>query len=300
MASRVPVLCLASLLCLGAAAGADEKALREAFEGQQVELLIDLPATAKGLDFYPLQRARYDMGKHQARLMSDGIGVRRGSLATVTKIKVKGKHIEFQLGAGGKSQKPQKPSTYVPKSNYEKDLEDQLDDAETDDEKKRLRRMLQDERNRRRQLEKIQEALAEQQHRALLGDRSEEEWDAMSGSRINLRYAGGVPADVLTPAGFSAALDGYVSFDPGPRTVPMEADAASGALPVATSHSGTFPIHKGQSQSDVDALLGGPERCSEQDQGVLKVNTCTYPLEEASLEASFVDGVMVRYLLKSN
>ena len=299
MTNRWPALGLVVLLGSGAAAGADERALKSAFEGHEVELLLDLPATTKGLDFYPTQRARYDMGKHQARLMSDGIGVREGSIALVTKIKVKGKHIEFQFGAGGKSQKPQKPSAYVPKSNYEKDLEKQVKNASTDDEKKRLRRVLEDERNRRRQQEKIQEALAEQQYRLALGDRTEEDWDAMAGSRLNLRYEGGVPADVLTPEGFQQALDGYVDFDPQSRSEPSRADVSSGALPVGASQSGTFPIHKGQRRADVDALFGGPEQCSEQDQGVLKVTTCTYGLEEASLDASFVDGVMVRYVLTS-
>ncbi len=300
MRNRLPALGLAVLLGSGAAAGADERALKSAFEGRQVELLLDLPATTKGLDFFPSQRARYDMGKHQARLMTDGIGVRQGSIATVTMIKVKGKHIEFQLGAGGKSQKPAKPSTYVPKSNYEKDLEEQLRRATTDEEKRRLRRMLQDARNRRKRQERLEEALAEQEYRILLGDRTEEDWDAMAGSRINLRYQGGVPADVLTPAGFRRALDGYVDFEPQPRMEPTAADASSEALPVGVSHSGTLPIHKGQRQTDVDALFGGPEQCAEQDQGVLKVNTCTYRLDEASLEASFVDGVMVRYVLTSN
>jgi hypothetical protein len=300
MTNRLSALSLVVLLGSGAASGADERALRSAFEGREVELLIDLPATTKGLDLYPSQRAQYDMGQHQARLMSDGIGVRQGSLATVTLIKVKGKHIEFQLGAGGQSQKPKKPSTYVPKSNFEKDLEDQLDDATTDEEKRRLRRMLEDARNRRKRQEKLQEALAEQEYRLLLGDRTEEDWDAMAGSRINVRYERGVPADVLTPAGLRRALDGYVNFEPRPRMEPAEADAASMALPVGASYSGTLPIHKGQRQTDVDALFGGPEQCAEQDQGVLKVSTCTYQLGEASLEASFVDGVMVRYVLTSN
>ena len=299
MTNRLPALSLVVLLGSGAAAGADERALKSAFEGQRVELLLDLPASTKGLDFYPLHRARYDMGKHQARLMSDGIGVGSGSIALITKIKVKGKHIEFHLGAGGQSQKPQKPSTYVAKSNYEKDLEKQVKNAPTDEEKKRLRRMLDDARNRRRQQEKLQDALAEQQYRLALGDRTEEDWDAMAGSRLNLRYDGGVPADVLTPAGFRQALDGYVNFSPQPRSEPTEADVPSGALPVGASYSRTFPIHKGQHRADVDALFGGPEQCAEQDQGVLKVTTCTYGLPEASLEASFVDGVMVRYVLTS-
>ena len=299
MTNRLPALSLVVLLGSAAAGGADERALRSAFEGREVELLLDLPASTRGLDIYPLQRTPYDMGKHQARLMSDGIGVRRGSIALVTKIKVKGKHIEFQLGAGGKSQKPQKPSTYVPKSNYEKDLEKQVKNASTDEEKKRLRKMLEDARNHRRQQEKLQKALAEQQYRLELGDRTEEDWDALAGSRLNVRYEGGVPADVLTSEGFRQALDGYVNFDPQPRSAPTRADVPSGALPVGASHSGTFPIYKGQSRADVDALFGGPEQCSEQDQGVLKVTTCTYGLAEASLDASFVDGVMVRYVLTS-
>ena len=61
MTNRLPALSLVLLLGSGAAAGADERALRSAFEGREVELLLDLPATTKGLDFYPLQRARYSL-----------------------------------------------------------------------------------------------------------------------------------------------------------------------------------------------------------------------------------------------
>ena len=298
MMNRSPALGLVVLLGSGAAAGADERALKNAFEGHQVELLLDLPASTKGLDFYPLQRARYDMGKHQARLMSDGIGVRKGSIALITKIKVKGEHIEFQLGAGGKSQKPQKPSTYVPKSNYEKDLEKQVKNASTDDEKKRLRRMLEDARNRRRQQEKLQDALAEQQYQLALGDRTEEDWDAMAAPASTCATTAGCRRMSSRPRVSARRSMGTSTSTPS-RSEPTEADVPSGALPVGASYSGTFPIHKGQHRADVDALFGGPEQCAEQDQGVLKVTTCTYGLPEASLEASFVDGVMVRYVLTS-
>ena len=158
----VPRVAVAALVLAGVAAppaAADEAQLSRAFVGREVLILMDLPATKKGLDFYPRRRQAVDAAEYNKRLGQDGIGVREGDRVVVTKIKVKKKHIEFQLGAGGASQMPSKPSVYVPQSELEEELEEQLDATTDERERKRLKTMLAAERDRRRQERELKEAL---------------------------------------------------------------------------------------------------------------------------------------------
>jgi hypothetical protein len=91
------------------------------------------------------------------------------------------------------------------------------------------------------------------------------------------------------------ALSEVVDFNPPPP----DQRQAEGQAPAAPAGQAVFPVHKGQSQSDVIALFGDPARCAREAQGALTVDTCTFEMAEATLEASFVDGVLVRYVLTS-
>jgi hypothetical protein len=289
MPSRVLVRSVAvtiAILVPAGLAGADEADLERQLVGRTVMARLDLPATRKGLDYYPQRSTPIDDKEHQKRLSQAGVGVRQGDVVTVTKINVKGKHIEFHLGEGGDSQMPTRASTYVPRSDYEKDLEEELKNTQDATQKKKLEKQLSAERDRRLREERLLKAVAEQEYQAALSQRTPEEWALLAGSRVNVRFDGNVPNQALSPEGLRSLLSEVFDFDPKQAPAPAEAS--------------DVPVTKGQSRTEVDAALGQPRRCTEEEQGMLMVEVCTYPLGEATLEARFVDGVLVRYVLTSN
>lgn len=92
---------------------------------------LDVPATENGVDVYPLANPRMDFGAYARRLKSYGTARRSGQSIMVTKIKVKDKHIEFQLGAGGYGTFGDQTSPSVPiqpteKTIRERDLEAEI------------------------------------------------------------------------------------------------------------------------------------------------------------------------------
>ena len=52
--------------------------------------------------------------------------------------------------------------------------------------------------------------------------------------------------------------------------------------------------------TEVDQLLGTPEKSTDRLEGRLKVNTRIYPTNSGRLTAEFVEGVLIRYTMTSN
>ena len=75
--------------------------LSQFFEGKQVVVQLDMPASQTGVDIYPQRPTPIDLGSYQSRLKQYGTSLRNGDSVMITKIKVKPKSIEFQLGGGG-------------------------------------------------------------------------------------------------------------------------------------------------------------------------------------------------------
>jgi hypothetical protein len=100
---------------------------------------------------------------------------------------------------------------------------------------------------------------------------------------------------VLEPDGFAQALKGVLDFSPSAAT--LDAHSQRAGIP---ADAPDLPVHKGQRRDELDERFGPPEGCSRGTQGTLKVDTCTYELDEALLEASNADGVLVRYVIRSN
>lgn len=92
---------LLSLLLFQWAAAQSEEHLRAAFEGTIVAPKVDMPASASGIDLFPAQPLVVDLPKVRASLASNGIAIKAGARATVTRVRVKKSHIEFQLDGGG-------------------------------------------------------------------------------------------------------------------------------------------------------------------------------------------------------
>jgi len=130
----------------------------------------------------------------------------------VSKVKVKKKHIEFQLGAGGQDARPAYNPPRTPKSREERDLEKAIRNTSSDAKKKQARQRLDYLEKKRRQRDTKLETIYEIEHQRLLAQHTDEEWTRLAGSRINVRFKKRVPKDVLTPAGLMLALEGYVDF----------------------------------------------------------------------------------------
>jgi hypothetical protein len=148
-------------------------------------------------------------------LKTYGTSLLEGDRVMITKIKVKDKHIEFQLGGGGYGTFGDETSSsvYVPtaeKSRREKSLERELRD-ETDERRRRwIRRELDDlrrERERENRENRAEAAIAEEIAKARIQEKR-----LQGGSRFNIRFDRKVNADDLTPQVIMDALAEYLYF----------------------------------------------------------------------------------------
>jgi hypothetical protein len=286
---RICVLCLIALISTPAGLAAqDEAALRAAFEGRLVAPRLDMPATKGGVNIYPHRPIPLNDGDLARDVARYGIGVPNGRATRVTRIKVKGKHIEFQLGRGGERQEPTRAHSYVPKSREEDRLEDEIKKTNDRAQKKRLEDQLRDLRDQRyreeerlRALERIERDLKVSQHTA-------EEWALMAGARFNVRFDSKVPAEALTPEGLRAMMARWVEFEPA-----AEAD-------VGTPASTPGGLRKGMTETEVERDYGPPLTCDESRASGLLTRVCRWSLPEGHLQAHFVEQVLVKYTLSSD
>ena len=115
-----------------------------------------------------------------------------------------------------------------------------------------------------------------------------------AGSRFNIRYPAGVPAEALAPESIITALAQYLDFETGsagaPPSIPLQ--------PAAQSPRSGLP-RKWMLLQDVDALLGSAARSSERKEGTLRVQTREYATPDGRVTAEFVEGVLIRYRITS-
>jgi hypothetical protein len=78
-----------------------EARLRQAFQGENVALKIDMPATVKGVDILADRQNSTDSEKNQKRSKSYGTAIKSGDTVRVTGIRVTKNEITFELGGGG-------------------------------------------------------------------------------------------------------------------------------------------------------------------------------------------------------
>jgi hypothetical protein len=299
MANR-PLLTMLLLLSPAAVHGQSEPALREYFEGRTVKLKIAMPGTEDGVDIYPGTPKPLDFPRHASRLKGNGTALRAGDDALVTKIKVKGNLIEFQLDGGGYGTMGDETSSSVnvaqaPKTKREQNLEGELRREQDPAKRRAIKEELDDlraDRERENARNRASVAEAEESRKANIRQRRLE-----GGSRFNIRYRNGVPASALTPEAVKEALAAYVEF-------PEQAPSAPSPLPLAANAPGLRPAgglpSKGMLLADVDRLLGTPSKTSERMEGKLRVSTRVYPTNAGQVSAEFVEGVLIRYTITSN
>jgi len=95
------IVILAAMITATLAPAQSESDLRETFEGRRVVVLVDMPADEDGIDIEMDKGRSIDRREVNKDLSRYGTAIRQGSVAVITLIKKKGKHIEFQLDGGG-------------------------------------------------------------------------------------------------------------------------------------------------------------------------------------------------------
>lgn len=200
---------------------ADRKAaqavLKSFFEGKRVIVKIDMPAARAGIDLHPEKSVVMDFSKMSKRIGEYGTSLRAGDRPTVTELELGKDTLEFHLDGGGygsmsdSSSEPRVPSypTRSPKSNYEKDLENELKTATDNNRIKTIRRELERERNRRdrdydRDMRDYNEAKAYR-------DDFVAQKRLTRGSRFNIKFDKRNTAEI-TPEELMRLLGEYVDF----------------------------------------------------------------------------------------
>ena len=285
-----------------AAQSAGEEVLRDRFEGTHVRVKLDLPAHQKGVDVYPQERPNLDYSEMARRIKRYGIGVRRGEVIQVTKVKGKKDLIEFQLGGGGygtfgddTDADASVPS--VAKTQREKNLEQDL--KRTSDPAKR--RQIQEELDDLRREREREDA----RNRAITAEASEAKKEAIraraaeAGSRFNVRFRGPVPTSALEVDGLMDALAEFVVFDAGDHDPDHASDAGDADVEVAAAPRGVAALRKGLTRAEVEALLGVPTRVTSGKEGTLKVERLVFTTASERVDALVVEGVLVRYSVTS-
>lgn len=262
--------------------------LRRFFEGRTVVALLDMPGTENGVDVYPGTAMPVDFPRHAARLKQYGTAIRRGEEALVTKLRVKKDLIEFQLGGGGygtfwDDDSPDVAVPAVPKSEREKNLEEDLKSVSDPAARRRVREELDALKREREREEARLRTQAEQARQAKIANIRQRRLEG--GSRFNLRYRGGVPADEMTPDAVMRALSEYLDFSA------LRGEAA----PLGGGATPGLVIRRGMSETEVTEALGLAETMTDRAEGSLRVTVATYRTGPRLLEAWFVEGILVRY-----
>lgn len=283
-----------------------EAQLKQYFEGKRVTLKIAMPGTEEGVDIYPSTDRPLDYPRYADRLKDHGTAIRAGDDAMITKIRVKSKHIEFQLDGGGYGTMSDETSTSVsvesaPKSKREKNLEAELEREKDPVKRREMKEELDDLENARGREDarnRAEVADAEEQKKQNLRQRRLE-----GGSRFNVRYRDLLPDALLTSKGLEAALGEYVTFP----SLPVNTFASNeGDVPVEREDLGAAPApgtglpRKGMTAKEVGELLGEPVQTSERPEGKLRVVTRTYRSGDGQVTAEFVEDVLFRYSVTSN
>ncbi|HSR41614.1 MAG TPA: hypothetical protein VLL48_05575, partial [Longimicrobiales bacterium] len=241
-----------------------------------------------------------DYTKYGDRLREHGTALRPGDRVVVTKVKVKERHIEFQLGGGGYGtlwdEDGEVYATWEGPSRREEELgkaikaeKDPKVKAELEKERDGLRR----ERERQNELRSVLAAQASRQGRAATRSRALD-----AGSRFNIRFGGRVDPARVTPKSVMGALSEYLEFPEESFGAGAVATYGGGGGSGAVT-GGVDGLRKGLGWVEVTALLGAPTGASERQEGGLTVISCRFASEDRVVETEFVEGVLIRYRVES-
>lgn len=278
-----------------------ESALRGALEGRSLMTKIDMPATAKGVDIFPRESAPVDWREVANRLKDNGTALKPGQQSMITKVVVKRDHIEVQLGGGGYGTFGDNTGSAVSYSDQgesvrERTLRDSIKTA-SGDTKKRMQTELDNARSRRERENARDRAVAAQANEAREANLRVKRAEA--GSRFNIWYKGGIAESELTPDAVMLSLAPYAEFTGATSMGPTNRRPAGGA-PLPTTPYNTnalLAVRKGLTVPDVESLFGPATTASERKEGTLTVVTRNYLYDGKKVITSFVNGVLIDYVI---
>ncbi len=296
------MLCGMGWLVAAPAAAQSEQQLRQAFEGRYVIVRMDMPATHKGVDVYPLREPAVDFSGYSARLREFGVALREGDRVMVTAVRVKKRNIEFQLGGGGYGVfGDDGGSVYVPtesKSRREKDLEKWIKDERDPDRRRRMQRELDDLRRDRERENRSRESEKRELEARKQSEIADKRLDA--GSRFNVwlpeeRLESSIP----NPAELRRLLAGVIDFSgEGPRGPSIE-ERHTTPPPPSRESARPDDLRRGLSVDEVHDLLGTPTRSKPGKQGELSTLTEWYEKGDRVTEVVYVSGIVVKFSTSS-
>jgi hypothetical protein len=261
---------------------------------------LDMPGTQKGVDLKFSESSPMNWKEYSSRLKSDGVSIHQGDVARITNFVVKKDMIELQLDGGGFGTFGDDSSTIVSphiegKTDYERDLERQLDVTNNPDQRNRIQRDLERARSRR----ESQNAASTSDARIASELKAQQVADKRlhGGSRFNLRWQGTIPSDLRNPNAVIALLADYLRFDDPnqAQTPPPPAEAAQQpATPVSQ-------LRRGMTIDEVANVMGQGKLLSESvSADGLKTQTYQYVGTGMTTNVTCVDGVVVKYSMTSN
>ena len=286
--------------------------LKKAFEGREVMVLMDMPATHRGVDLHLQREPEINFADYAQRTKEFGIALRKEDRVMITMVKVNKKNIEIHLGGGGYGTWSDDSGTvtpdYVGKSRRESDLEKERKRTteawrirEIDRELGYLRRERErEEREARREAE----ALTAIKQREVAAKRLD------GGSRFNIWYADKrLETWAPTPEELALSLSRYLDFGGGNGDgVPGVSRGSAGNRLTATRASSSGPrdvesaataLRRGMSTDEVHDLLGRPTRRRNSKQGDLDAVVEAWETTDSVTEVTFVGGVVVKFTSSS-
>src|SRR4051812_7530588 len=295
-------LTLAVVLALSLGAAAQSGSLASAFQGREVELKIDMPASQQGVDLNFASGDPLDWRQYSQRIKQFGIALRKGDTPTVTSVVVKNDRIEFQLDGGGYGTFWDDTSgvsaRMIGKSSYERQLESDLA-HETDPRRRdQLRRDLDRERSRRERDQR-----AENSRAAIANEIKKTEVASkrlQGGSRFNLRWSGRIPERDLTPEAVMQRLAPWVNFSGTRNSANIFEEPAPTPRTPNNGSGNPVQLQRGMKGSAVDAMLGSGKLLVENQSGDgLRSSEYRYSTPENVVDVTYVEGVLVRYSISS-
>jgi hypothetical protein len=297
--------------CILSADAQNPDALSPYFEGKQVTVKIDMPATQKGVDIYPNRQPPLDAKSYGDRMKQFGVSLQRGDSVMVTKVKVNKDNVEFQLAGGGYGTAGDNTDTSVhftpaDKSSREKDLENQISNESDPDKRRSLQRELDSVRRDRERRDAYNQARAQDdaaRRTDQVGMKRQQ-----GGSRFNIRMNTKAMGDSLTPQVIQDALAQYVSFSGaaagGPAGGHPNANGSGGDSGLATRPADqgadqAAGLKKGMTREQVEAMLGPAVEAHDRTENGMSMTSCTYKSADEKVQADFVNGVLVQYSVSS-
>lgn len=282
----------------------DERRLKQAFEGNRVTVLIDMPATSQGIDLFPGSSRPLDFQKYAARVKENGVAIKEGERSLITKIRVKDEVIEIHLGGGGYGTFGDVFSSALTNNGADSGAAQQLQKAN-----ERTQRLASGSRFNLRfpngitpddlEPEAIVAALAEYATFPTTAKRRPTA-DADQAKETAARPAdSGEPAkgmsveEVERRVGAARSVSGNGAVETRVYAE-SEVDFYNGVAVDVRKRSasgGGATIRKGMGLEEVEALAGTPTETSTNG----PITTRKYRWQDGTLEADFVNGVLVGY-----